>query len=111
MATKSIRVRATKPCSVNGHRRRVGDEFFIFSEKQFSKNYMEKVEAPVADKDAAKSNGELSVKELKAALVERGISFPAASNKAVLVELLNDANGLSGSEDGDTGDGGDDDLT
>ena len=113
MATKSIRVRATKLCSVNGHRRRGGDEFFIFSEKQFGKNYMEKIEGPVAKQDAAKSNGELNVKELKAALVDRGISFPASANKPVLVELLNEAEGLgdTGKEDDETGDGEGDDLT
>ena len=123
MATKSIRVRATDDCFINGHRRRKGAEFFVPA-NQFSKRYLEKVgtEKPeVTDGEvAARAIDDMTVKELKAELAKKNISAPPSAKKLALAELLKGSEGLStedGNGDGDEGsdadndNGGNDDLT
>lgn len=105
-----MRVRATKQCSVAGHRRREGAVFNIDPE-QFSKNYMEKVggeTAPVETK-SVDWNKE-SIAALKEELGRRGVPFPASANKAVLVTMLEEADGGARpvANDGDDEEGGED---
>ena len=106
MATKSIRVRATKTCFINGHRRKAGSTFFVPS-GEFNKNCMEKVGeqvAAVVDGDAAaKAIDDMNVKELKAELAKKGISSPASANKAALAELLKGSEGLGDDDNDDEG--------
>lgn len=109
MATKSIRVCATKTCFIRGHRRKAEARFFVPAE-EFNKNCMEKVGDQVAEvvdgSEAANVIDDMTVAELKAALAKKGISAPASANKKALAELLKGSEGL-GDDDGDNDEGGD----
>lgn len=116
MATKSIRVRATQTCFINGHRRKPGAEFFVVP-NAFCKGSMVKVgeEKPEATsgEEAVQTIDEMTVKQLKVELAKKGISAPAGALKDALAALLKGAEGLNedeGKEDDNAGDGEDEDL-